>query len=214
MTKKDTRLVAHASTRLPLLFQRKYLAGLTLVAALQSLGAADLTWSGGPNNLWNTTSANWNGNTTVWNNAVPDNAIFSTQPPYLVLLSGDIVAGTITASAPLVGLFSAGGSPDATLNFSKITAIEPGNPWYSVSMGGMEFNLVGSSGVKGRIFVGDECRSHADKNWSAWVIGNGLFGKVTNVSQVPNYNFNSGDFLVDADDSWSESFVIGLYTGC
>lgn len=50
-------------------------------------------------------------------------------------------------------------------------------------------------------------------NWSIWAMGNGLFGKVTNVSQVPNYNFNSGGFLVGGDYRWSENFVTGLYGG-
>lgn len=52
-----------------------------------------------------------------------------------------------------------------------------------------------------------------DPNWNIWAMGNGMFGKVTNVSQVPNSNFNSGGFLVGADYRWSENFVTGVYTG-
>lgn len=44
-------------------------------------------------------------------------------------------------------------------------------------------------------------------------MGNGMFGRVTNVSQVPNYHFDSGGFLVGADYRWSENFATGVYTG-
>ena len=49
--------------------------------------------------------------------------------------------------------------------------------------------------------------------WSAWAMGNGFFGKATTVSQVPNYRFDTGGFLVGADYRWSENFSTGLYTG-
>ncbi len=52
-----------------------------------------------------------------------------------------------------------------------------------------------------------------DNKWGVWTMGNGLFGRVTNVSQVPNYNFNSGGFLVGGDYRWSEKFVTGVFGG-
>jgi len=52
-----------------------------------------------------------------------------------------------------------------------------------------------------------------DNKWGVWVQGNGIFSKVTNVSQVPNYRFNSGGFLLGADYKWSENFTTGVYAG-
>ncbi len=53
--------------------------------------------------------------------------------------------------------------------------------------------------------------------WSAWTMGTGLFGKVTNVSQVPNFRFESGGFLVGADYDWNlvelDWVVTVFYTG-
>jgi fibronectin-binding autotransporter adhesin len=49
--------------------------------------------------------------------------------------------------------------------------------------------------------------------WSTWVQGNGIFAKMVSASQVPNYHFQSGGFLVGADYRWSENFTTGLYTG-
>ena len=36
-------------------------------------------------------------------------------------------------------------------------------------------------------------------NWSLWAQGNGIFAKVTNVSQMPNYRFDGGGFLFGTD---------------
>ncbi len=41
--------------------------------------------------------------------------------------------------------------------------------------------------------------------WAIWAQGNGMFAKVTNVSQVPNYRFNSGGFLFGADYTFGGS---------
>lgn len=46
-----------------------------------------------------------------------------------------------------------------------------------------------------------------------WILGNGNFARVTNVSQVPNYRFDSGGFLVGADYHLGESLIVGLYGG-
>lgn len=45
----------------------------------------------------------------------------------------------------------------------------------------------------------DIINKETGKNWSVWVQGNGVFARVVNVSQVPNYHFNSGGVLVGAD---------------
>lgn len=50
-------------------------------------------------------------------------------------------------------------------------------------------------------------------SWSLWAMGNGFFGKATNVSHVPNYRFDTGGFFVGGDYRWSENFSTGLYTG-
>ncbi len=50
-------------------------------------------------------------------------------------------------------------------------------------------------------------------NWTAWALGNGIFGRVTSVSQVPNHRFDSGGFLVGADYDWNVSDREGLTTG-
>jgi len=69
--------------------------------------------------------------------------------------------------------------------------------------------------------------------WSVFVQGNGIFSRVMNVSQVPNYRFNSGGFIVGADYTFGgesarpistggksvvtttrdSSLTLGLYTG-
>ncbi len=41
--------------------------------------------------------------------------------------------------------------------------------------------------------------------WNAWVQGNGMFAKVTNVSQVPNYRSDGGGFLFGADYTFGEA---------
>jgi len=70
-------------------------------------------------------------------------------------------------------------------------------------------------------------------NWSVFVQGNGIFARVMNVSQVPNYRYNSGGFIVGADYTFGgerkvtkgegknvvvttqdgSSLTLGLYTG-
>lgn len=52
-----------------------------------------------------------------------------------------------------------------------------------------------------------------DNKWGVWAQGNGIFAKVTNVSQVPNYRFESGGFLAGADYQWNEGFVTGVFAG-
>jgi fibronectin-binding autotransporter adhesin len=50
-------------------------------------------------------------------------------------------------------------------------------------------------------------------NWNIWAMGNGTFARVTGIGQLPNYNFNSGGFLVGGDYRWSENFTTGLFGG-
>jgi len=44
-----------------------------------------------------------------------------------------------------------------------------------------------------------------DTDWSVFVQGNGIFSRVTNVSQVPNYKYNSGGFIVGVDYTFGEN---------
>lgn len=53
----------------------------------------------------------------------------------------------------------------------------------------------------------------ADNKWGVWALGNGIFSKVTNVSQLPSYRFQNGGFFVGADYSWSEGFTTGVFGG-
>lgn len=68
-------------------------------------------------------------------------------------------------------------------------------------------------------------------DWSVFVMGNGIFSRVTSASQVPSYNFNSGGFTVGIDYTFggektkadhgkvggstasSSTITLGLYTG-
>ncbi len=53
----------------------------------------------------------------------------------------------------------------------------------------------------------------AAANWTAWAMGNGIFARVTSVSQVPNHRFDSGGFLIGADHDWTPNDRNGLTTG-
>lgn len=52
-----------------------------------------------------------------------------------------------------------------------------------------------------------------DTEWGVWVQGNGFFARATNVSDVPNYRYQSGGFLAGVDYAWNENFATGLYGG-
>jgi len=52
-----------------------------------------------------------------------------------------------------------------------------------------------------------------DTKWGVWVQGNGIFAKVTNISDVPNYRYSSGGFTVGADYAWNEHLSTGVFTG-
>ena len=52
-----------------------------------------------------------------------------------------------------------------------------------------------------------------DNKWGVWALGNGIFAKVANVSDLPNYRSENGGFFVGADYAWSESFTTGIFTG-
>jgi outer membrane autotransporter protein len=174
------------------------MAGVAMATAFHSLTAADLTWSGGSNSTWNTTSANWNGNTAIWSNSTPpDNAIFDTQPPYLVLMNEDITVGTITVTAETVSIFSLGGSSDVTLTFNKVTTNIPGNPWAATVMGGMTFDLVGSNGVEGRLFiVEDSFGEIATLNLDAT---SALDGGIVTMAGGSQMNANVADAITGGD---------------
>jgi len=49
--------------------------------------------------------------------------------------------------------------------------------------------------------------------WSVFVQGNGIFSRVMNVSQVPNYRFNSGGFIVGADYTFGGESIGAVSTG-
>ena len=53
----------------------------------------------------------------------------------------------------------------------------------------------------------------SNPNWSAWAMGSGIFGRMTDVSQIPNYHSETGSCLVGADYRWSPNFSTGLYGG-
>ena len=55
--------------------------------------------------------------------------------------------------------------------------------------------------------------SPADTNWNSWVLANGEFSLSRGLAGVPNYNNNSGGFLVGADYRLSSHFISGLFAG-
>lgn len=50
-------------------------------------------------------------------------------------------------------------------------------------------------------------------HWGVWAQANGNMAKVTNINQVPSYNYQSGGTLIGVDYQWNENFVTGLYGG-
>lgn len=59
-----------------------------------------------------------------------------------------------------------------------------------------------------------------DFQWSSWAMADGMFARVTNVSQLPNDRFDSGGFLFGADyttrpdsSTFSSQLTLGLYAG-
>ncbi len=52
-----------------------------------------------------------------------------------------------------------------------------------------------------------------ENRWGVWTQATGIFGKSYSVTDVPNYHYNSGGFLVGADYRWSGSFTTGLFAG-
>ncbi|CAN5798354.1 autotransporter domain-containing protein [soil metagenome] len=52
-----------------------------------------------------------------------------------------------------------------------------------------------------------------ETRWGVWVQGSGIFAKVTNISDVPNYHYASGGFTAGADYSWNEHLSTGFYGG-
>lgn len=52
----------------------------------------------------------------------------------------------------------------------------------------------------------------ADNPWGVWIQGNGLFAKES-LSNLPNYHFDSGGFLLGADYRWSDCLATGIYAG-
>ncbi len=52
-----------------------------------------------------------------------------------------------------------------------------------------------------------------DNRWGVWVQGNGMFGKISNVNQLPNSQFQSGGVFVGADYQWSNNITTGIFGG-
>lgn len=52
-----------------------------------------------------------------------------------------------------------------------------------------------------------------ENRWGVWAQGNGIFGRVTQVSHVPNSRFQSGGVSVGADYRWNEHFTTGIFGG-
>ncbi len=53
----------------------------------------------------------------------------------------------------------------------------------------------------------------AENRWGVWAQANGNMAKVTNISQVPNYNYYSGGTLIGIDYQWNDNFITGIYGG-
>ncbi len=86
------------------------------------------------------------------------------------------------------------------------------------SQSGLEMPIVAEA--SGKTYSGKDLKEVrnimepvASNPWSVWVQGNGLFAKNANISNVPNYRFDSGGFLLGAAYRWSDCFATGLYAG-
>jgi autotransporter-associated beta strand protein/T5SS/PEP-CTERM-associated repeat protein len=51
------------------------------------------------------------------------------------------------------------------------------------------------------------------ENWSAWVLGSGIFSNTTGSPDIPDSRNNAGGFLAGADHNWGGNFSTGLYAG-
>ncbi len=49
--------------------------------------------------------------------------------------------------------------------------------------------------------------------WSVWMQGNGMFGRMDTVADLPVSGFESGGFLAGADYAWSSSLATGVFAG-
>jgi len=96
-----------------------FVLAIVAIAWVTTANAADLTWSGGDGD-WDTTTANWGGAT--WNNATPDNAIF-TGTPGTVTLTEAITVQDITFPEADFGYVIAGSN---SLNFAAGGSINNG----------------------------------------------------------------------------------------
>lgn len=54
---------------------------------------------------------------------------------------------------------------------------------------------------------------YGQSRWGVWAQASGNMAKVTNISQVPNYNYYSGGTLIGIDYQWNDHFITGLYGG-
>ncbi len=52
-----------------------------------------------------------------------------------------------------------------------------------------------------------------DNAWGVWTQATGIFGKNYSITDVPNYSYDSGGFLVGADYRWNRAFSTGLFAG-
>ena len=59
----------------------------------------------------------------------------------------------------------------------------------------------------------DIIRQEADNKWGVWVVGNGVFARNYNISDVPNARFSSGGFVAGLDYNWNETWSTGLFVG-
>jgi len=53
----------------------------------------------------------------------------------------------------------------------------------------------------------------SDNSWEVWVQGNGIFGKVSNVNQLPDSRFESGGVFAGLDYQWTEQIKTGVFGG-
>ena len=68
-------------------------------------------------------------------------------------------------------------------------------------------SVMDSKGAKDILVISPE------NHWAAWVQGNGIFARARNISDVPNYRFDSGGFMGGLDYRWNEHFSTGVYAG-
>jgi autotransporter-associated beta strand protein len=176
-----------------------------LVAGWSSIAAADLTWGGGEAGVWKGGGTGWLDGVIAdtWDNAAPDNAIFSGALPTAISVDSlGVTAGNLTFSS---GLYTFNGP--GTLALSNSTVQVGGGLTTTVN--------VALSGTSGMIKSGDGVLSLAGNNKSysgttvinggaiqISAVGNNILGASSNGNVTLNGGALYGNFSANVSPGW------------